>query len=121
MSWAFLTHRPLLLRFCCEQLLSLGDEYLDAPLQGGLGEGITELVGESACGKTQLGMQLLLQVSKQQQAAESQASHVRASLVRPDLTCFLSSLSSHSVNCPSPKAVSMVAHFSSQWKVSAST
>jgi len=42
-------------------VLSLGDEYLDAPLQGGLREGITELVGEAACGKTQLAMQMLLQ------------------------------------------------------------
>jgi len=47
---------------CRLQLLSLGDEYLDAPLHGGVGEGITELVGESACGKTQMAMQLLFQV-----------------------------------------------------------
>jgi hypothetical protein len=41
--------------------LSLGDAGLDAPLQGGLREGVTELVGEAACGKTQLAMQLMLQ------------------------------------------------------------
>jgi RecA/RadA recombinase len=53
------------------QRLSLGDEYLDAPLGGGLGEGITELVGEAACGKTQLAMQMLIQVRERGACATS--------------------------------------------------
>lgn len=53
------------------QRLSLGDEWLDAPLRGGIGEGITEIVGEAACGKTQLAMQLLLQVRDKQRATQT--------------------------------------------------
>ena len=46
------------------ECLSLGDEYLDEVVGGGLVEGITELVGEAGCGKTQMAMHLLLQVSR---------------------------------------------------------
>ncbi len=41
--------------------LSLGCQILDAFLRGGLRKGVTELAGESACGKTQFALQLLLQ------------------------------------------------------------
>lgn len=51
------------------ECLSLGDSTLDGVLRGGIGEGITELVGEAACGKTQIAMQLLLQVHNQHQPA----------------------------------------------------
>lgn len=43
-------------------VLGLGCEYLDAFLGGGIGLGITEISGESATGKTNILLQLLLQV-----------------------------------------------------------
>jgi RecA/RadA recombinase len=66
-------------------VLSLGDEDLDTPLQGGLREGLTELVGEAACGKTQLAMQLLLQVRVNDSDSLSSDSMPAQSLTRPRL------------------------------------
>jgi DNA-repair protein XRCC3 len=43
-------------------ILSLGCDYLDEILRGGLRKGITELAGEAGAGKTQICLQLLLQV-----------------------------------------------------------
>ena len=48
----------------------MGDPYLDAPLKGGLREGITEVAGEAGSGKTQFAMQMLLQVSSADKAAK---------------------------------------------------
>jgi RecA/RadA recombinase len=43
-------------------ILSLGCDHLDDLLRGGLRKGITELAGEAGAGKTQICLQLLLQV-----------------------------------------------------------
>jgi DNA-repair protein XRCC3 len=43
-------------------ILAFGCEHLNENLRGGLRKGITELSGESGAGKTQLALQLLLQV-----------------------------------------------------------
>jgi hypothetical protein len=81
------------------QVLSLGDEYLDAPLQGGLREGLTELVGEAACGKTQLAMQLLLQVRVNSSGALSPGS-----MSAQSLTLAGSALLLLAVQCQLPKS-----------------
>lgn len=45
--------------------LSTGCSEIDSCLEGGIPvQGVTELSGESSAGKTQLGLQLLLQVYK---------------------------------------------------------
>jgi hypothetical protein len=118
LEWTHLRYVAVSLAVEC---LSLGDEWLDAPLKGGLGEGITELVGEAACGKTQLAMQLLLQVRGGWRAPSSDSSTTRR---------LASATSSHflrcsmpwlvmvcSVNCLCPKAVSVVVRCFSRWRV----